>query len=274
MTSLARLQAEFQAHVLGEPSAIAEAVVDTPRAPAATRLGIYAHAYRRRLVEVLEGDYDTVHAMIGDGQFEALCLDYIRAHPSDHPNLRWFGRHLPEFLGATEPYRQAPVVAEMAGFERALQTAFDARDMPALAMDTVAAIPPQDWAGMRPGLRPGVTRLDLAWNVVEIWKALDGGADPPQPQVSEFPAPWLVWRAELTPRFRSLTVDEAWALDAILAGETFGAVCEGLCEWMDAQFAGPRAAELLRGWVAEGLIGRMDTGLSRRDERPGSDPDA
>ncbi len=54
-------------------------------------------------------------------------------------------------------------------------------------------------------------------------------------------------------------MDEAFALDALLRGETFGAICEGLTEWIDAQNVAVHAAGLLRQWLTDGLIHEIHT---------------
>ncbi len=35
---------------------------------------------------------------------------------------------------------------------------------------------------------------------------------------------------------------------------TFGEICEGLTEWIDAQNVAGHAATLLKGWVSEGML--------------------
>ena len=51
-----------------------------------------------------------------------------------------------------------------------------------------------------------------------------------------------------------MEVDEAWALDQARAGLNFPELCEGLCEWIDAEHAANRAASFLKQWVVDGLI--------------------
>ena len=93
MNGLRTLQRDFQRYLLHLDRAMIDQVTSTAQASAKERLGIYADAYRLRLIEVLEGDYPGVHTMVGDEQFDKLCRAYIDSYPSDNPNIRWFGRH-------------------------------------------------------------------------------------------------------------------------------------------------------------------------------------
>jgi hypothetical protein len=60
-------------------------------------------------------------------------------------------------------------------------------------------------------------------------------------------------------------VDEAFALDAMMRGETFAAICEHLCEWIDPRNVPTHAAGLLRRWIEDGMIQKVDTRSKIRD---------
>lgn len=256
MTSLTNLQKEFRGYLL-EPAALATMlpeVVGDEQASAEIRLGIYADAYRLRLAEALANDFEAVHGLLGDEQFHALCLKYIDAHPSQHFSLRYFGQQMSRFLRHTSPYSATHVLAELAEFEWALIDAFDAPDSGVLSLEEVAKLAPELWPGMRFTLHESVGRLELAWNVQAIWKALKEETTPDAPQKTEPAQAWVVWRQELKTYFRVLEPQEAWALDAVQAGHTFASLCEGLCEWVPEDQAAVSAAGFLHRWVREGLI--------------------
>ena len=58
--------------------------------------------------------------------------------------------------------------------------------------------------------------------------------------------------------FRSIEVDEAWALDQARQGADFSAICGGLTEWIDAQYVAQRAVEFLKRWLIDELIIKVD----------------
>ena len=253
MTSLRELQQDFQAYVLGDASAPPATVDGTGAVSATDRMNVYADAVRLRFLEVLGQDYPGLHTLAGDDEFRRLGLAYVAAHPSHHPSIRWFGGHLPEFLRATAPWRDHPVLAEMAGFEWTKGELLDAADSPVVGIEDIAAIPADQWAGIRPRLKPAVRRLALEWNVPRLWKAIDGGAPPP-PARMEPTVDWLLWREEIVVRWRSIEPDEAWALGRCEAGEDFGSICTGLCDRVGNDAAAFRAATYLKQWAADSVL--------------------
>jgi len=252
--SLGELQKTFQQFLLAGEPAIRHHVTDTERCDADTRLGVYYDAYRLRLIEALETDFVALRACVGDERFDAIGRAYIDVWPSRHPSLRYFGQHLSRFLKEDVRYRDEPVLAELALFDWTLIDAFDAQDVPLLRLDTVGTIAPEDWPTMRFSAHPSLRRIDLMWNAPEIWQAVDAKTELPSPVRATHPRAWLVWRKALNSFFRELPVDEAWSIDALLAGATFGEICEGLTEWIDAQNVAAHAAALLKTWIAEDML--------------------
>ena len=255
MTALNKVQGEFQAYLLGAPNRAVDIVVDAGNISAAERLAVYAEAYKLRLLEALETDFVALLAQIGADEFRKLAFAYVDARPSSHYSVRYFGRHMAEFLREAMPYAKNPLLAELAAFDWALTTAFDAEDDPVLTVGDMSTIDPEAWPRLTFRARASVQRLDLHWNAPAIWKAADSGAETlPSPEQADDLVPWLIWRQGLDTFFRSLDVDEAYALDALLRGERFEDICEGLCEWIDPEHAAGRAAGFLRQWIADEML--------------------
>lgn len=254
MNKLRCLQEDFQDYLLVGNDRVQPQVLGTEQVSTAERLAIYADGYRLRLLEALDTDFPGLHALLGDAEFDALGRAYIAAHPSPYFSLRWYGDRLSEFLRTTEPYSKYPAFTEMAQFEWAKSDAFDAAESPVAGMADMAAIPPAAWPGLTFRPHPSLRRLDLYWNVPTVWKAKDVGEELPALEGAEYPIAWLLWRQDLLTYFRSLSAHEAWALDALLRGDSFATLCEGLCEWIDAQHVAVHAAGLLKQWLMDGLI--------------------
>ncbi|RTZ73322.1 MAG: DUF2063 domain-containing protein [Gammaproteobacteria bacterium] len=257
-STLPELQRAFARYLRLRDGEATGLILGDERADAQERLDLYAGAYVTRLVEALENHYAGLWGLVGDEQFWQLCRQYIAANPSSFASIREFGHGLAEFLAATEPYSDYPQLAEMAAFEWAQGRVFDAADSVALGEADLRQVPPERWGGLRFTFAPAMQRLDLYWNVPQVWLALDREETPPEASRQEVLVTWLVWRQELDPRWRSLEVDEAWALEHALAGGDFATLCEGLLEWVDARHAPLRAAGFLRTWLGHGLIAGID----------------
>lgn len=255
MRALRQLQQDFQQYLLrGDAGPVSAQVIGSERVPITTRLGIYGGAYVGRLVEALVSNYPALHSLMGEADFHALGEAYVRAHDSQSFSIRYYGDALADFLSQVPQYAEVPVLGELARWEWAMSCAFDAADAPALDAAVLQAIDADDWARLRFAWHPSVSRLDLNWNVPQLWRALSDEEEPPQLSYTEDGAPWVLWRQQLTTYFRSLAQPEGAALDAARNGATFGALCELVCVHAGAEAAPARAATLLRGWVEGGLI--------------------
>lgn len=260
MNTLRQTQTGFQNYLIGQDSPIAGEIAGDARLPADMRLGIYANAYRLRLIEALEGDFVALRAYTGPERFDEIARAYIETHPSEHFSLRYYGRHMAQFLADTAPYKNEPLLAELASFDWALTDSFDAADSPVATIDDMAQIVPNDWPRLVFVPHASVQRLNLEWNAPILWKAADKEEPLPPPEKAPYLVGWVMWRQDLQIYFRSLSVDEAFALDGLLRGENFGALCEGLTEWIDAQNVAIHAAGLLKQWLTDGLIKEIKTG--------------
>ena len=162
MSDFARQQADFQRGILaGDDSVLAE-IPDSPKEKRETLFGVYRYAYGSRLVEALRNDHELLHAYLGDEMFDEMGHAYVKARPSEHPNLRWFSQGLPEFLRANAPYLDYPVLADLAALEKALNDAFDGADGAVVTLTDVAAFAPEVWKDLAFAAHPTATRLDPA----------------------------------------------------------------------------------------------------------------
>jgi hypothetical protein len=254
VSALAGVQREFQDYLLRGDTTVEARVVGTARVPVATRLQIYAGAYRSRLGEALANNYPVLAKLLGESDFQALAADYIAAHDSPFFSIRYYGDALAKFLATHEDYTAAPVLAELAQWEWAMTSVFDAADAAPLDAAALARLPPQQWAQLRFRWHASVQRLALWWNVPQLWQALSDDLERPAMALAARPLQWLLWRENLTSYFRSLSKPEAAALDAARSGWPFGELCTLLCEEVGDGEAAAQAAALLRGWISCGLI--------------------
>jgi hypothetical protein len=253
MSRLAALQAHFQDFLLRGDGAIETQVEGSARVPVAARLGIYAHAYRSRLIAALGTNFPALEKLL-DEEFGELAGAYVDAHDSHSTSIRWYGAELPQFLATHAHYGAAPVLAELARWEWAMSGVFDAADAVPVTHGAFAGLSPERWGELRFSWHPSLTRLQLHWNVPQTWKALNADEARPELEYSARGSQWLLWRQDLTSWFRSLSDTEAGVLDAARQGESFAQLCARLSAELGEAAAPAEAATLLRGWVAGGLI--------------------
>ena len=87
-----------------------------------------------------------------------------------------------------------------------------------------------------------------------LWQALHEGAKLPRMRTCKKPHRWLVWRADLTPCYRTVADDEAWVLRSLERDCDFAAICSGLARFVGRRRAAARGAQLLRNWISEGVL--------------------
>ncbi|HEY9109564.1 MAG TPA: DNA-binding domain-containing protein [Roseateles sp.] len=225
-------------------------------------LEVYRHAYRARLAAALADNYTVLARALGDEAFDALAQAYIAARPSRHPSIRWFGHELAAFMAAAddELVPHASLV-DFAAMDWALRGAFDAAEAPLLDMATLAALGPDDWAGLVLRLHPSAQRVTLnhaiepAWRVLREWEPESGTDQPELPEPVPHEHVLLAWRQAGETRWRSLEPLEAALLQAVAEAAPFALMCErAAAELGDPEAAAPAVIGALQRWLADGLL--------------------
>lgn len=222
------------------------AAPDDGAQPSSIGMAIYRNAYRGRLLAALEEGFERTRRWAGDEAFTAAACHYVLAHPPRGWTLDSYGAAFPALLG--ELFAGDPEVGELAWLEWQLQQAFAAPD--ALTLDpaelAAAGHGEEAWAAMRFAMAPGFALQEVNTDCVALWEGLapdqTAPAGPPPPCDGAL----VVWRRDLSPRYRLLDRGEGLALKALASGETFGAVA-GQC---DPALLGPWLAR----WLGDGLF--------------------
>lgn len=244
--ALRELQALFWRALNGSVDPALEAsVVSTATLPGAVRLGIYARMYAARLHDVLAEDFERTAAALGSERFAETVRAYLAAHPSEHPSVRHLGRHFATVLASNPPAGAPPWLADLARLEWTRVEVFDAPDADPVALDRLAAVPADEWAGLALVPIPALAVLESAWPLHRIWR--DGGDPPVTPTVLR------IWRQDGAVYHAAIDALEREALARLRSGERFGEICEALTH-LDPETAATEAGSLLARWVEDGLI--------------------
>lgn len=255
MTALKELQENFKHHLTSGKGEILSDIVSTTELSNVDRLSIYGNAYYARLEEVLEGDFEAIHTLLGDEEFSRLCRRYTDAHPSTFYSVRWFGQYMADFLRTREPYSAHPYLEEMARFEWRFTDAFDAQDAAVLSESDVAQVPAESWPTLTIQLHPSVSWFDYCWNILPVWKAVKDEEEIPVLKKLELPGTCLVWRQGLVTRYRTMEPSESAIIQAVAANKNFSDWCEILVDTGEAVEAVPMiAAGILKTWLGLGMI--------------------
>lgn len=254
---LADLQRAFLATMRGaDDGAVLPELAPGRNASPNLGLAIYRNAYSSRLCEALENDHPALGTYLGDTLWASLCEGYIAANPSKVRSLRNFGASLPDYLRAVQPYASSPQIAELAQWERLLLDCFDAADADRAEWSTLLGAPEASWPNLRLRFHPSLQLHRVAWNSVEIWRALKDDQAPPSVALASSDH-WLLWRdSDSVTRFRSLGEDETAAFAHFLRGGDFSGLCEQLLRRQPEDLVPAMALAMLNRWCAEGLVGR------------------
>jgi len=263
---LRELQIDMQRHLLGEESAVTAAIVDAPPLPAADRLAIYRNAYQVRLIDALHETYPILHGLLGDEAWVEMGQAYVAAHPSVFRSIRWYGRELAQYLAASAPFSEAPILSEVAMLEWTLAEVFDATDALPLPRSELSAVEPSAWGSLTLQFHPSLRRLAFSWNTAAVWKAMNQDETPPRPEMAPAPIRWLLWRQNLQNYFRSMNAVESAALDSALRGRNFAQLCEDLGALLPPEEIPPAAASLLGTWSDSGMIVKIGSSGSESSQ--------
>jgi hypothetical protein len=270
---LAELQARFFELVTGRQgvakelvsrglpeAALAAVIAGDARASAVERLDVYANMYFFRILDVLRSDYPKLLGVVGDEAFHDLATDYLQAHPSRHPSLRFVGAALPGFVAGHAVAAARPWLVPLAALEWARVDVFDRTDVPVLAREALAAVALEDFAAIALAPVAAAALVPAAWSVEETWRAIEAEQLPDAPDAAGPAHAILVWRRGVTVRHRAVDAPERRALELLFdpttfGPTTFGALCTALGEAPGSEEAAAAlAVRLLGGWLADELL--------------------
>jgi hypothetical protein len=237
--------------------------------PAAERVEIYAEMFFARLADALRETFPKLAALIGADGWPDFVRDYLRAHPSEHPDIGRLGRRVEAFLrshaaAGTLPRPDLAAMADLAALEWARDEVFDEAPAEPLPADALPALGPDAFAAARLEFVPALRLLALEFDVAPLWRHLDQGppaarpfgddpdAEPPEPRAG--PASVLVWRKGFDVFHSSLDDAEALALARARECRPLAEVCDAFVARPDAA---PAAFRALASWFGEGLVARI-----------------
>jgi hypothetical protein len=140
--NLAALQTAYRDYLLtGESAKLAPAIV-ADAFDAAERLAIYRNNFLISLCEALKANFPVTLQLVGGHFFEQAARRFVLARPPQRPCLFEYGAGFPAYLRDLPQLTSLPYVAEMARFEFARITVYNAPAEQHISSDTLGGLPP------------------------------------------------------------------------------------------------------------------------------------
>ena len=147
------------------------------------RLGIYAHMYYARLLEILVAEYPTTQLVLGEKAFERACRRFLERNPSKHRTLNHLSERFPDFLSRhLPPGNRSKFAVDVARIERAMEDVFDAARAEPLTAAELASISADQWHRVRLRVIPALHLLTLRFPVNAYMNAARGRGKPRTPR--------------------------------------------------------------------------------------------
>lgn len=180
--SLAELQARFasalrasDAQPNDDAAGFAACVVDDGIAPAA-RVQVYRNNARAMFTAALERNYPVLRQRVGEGYFARLAAEYRNDHPSRSGDLHWIGRRFPEWIRTRTAGTDYAWLADLARLEWACEEVLVSEFLQPAPADSLARLMPEQLAGARLALQPGLRTISSRFPVWSVWQANQPGS--------------------------------------------------------------------------------------------------
>jgi hypothetical protein len=244
----------------GPAPGVFEALVHgNERLSAAERIDIYANAYFYRLLDCLGEDFPATLAVLGEDNFAALVKEYLLEHPPTEPSILYAALYLADFLNDHPFAERWPFIADLARLERAVLDVFHAADAPALGLETLHAVPSEDWPALKLRTHPAVEIVHSEWRIADLLHTVEQGREWTGPEYEE--ASVLVWRQNALVNYRNLEPVERDALAIVSKGASFAAVCEAIATRSEEPNRVTLIGQLMARWLADEIIMAVDSML-------------
>jgi Putative DNA-binding domain len=138
-------------------------------------LRVYANNRMHALVSALRDTFPAVRAVVGEGAFTAIGVDYARNYPMARGDLlMWYGAAFPAYLQRVD-IEGAARLADLARLEYAWLEAYHAPDAVPLAPAAMAELSPEQLIGARLRVHPSLRLLHLTHDVEPLWRQFGSG---------------------------------------------------------------------------------------------------
>ncbi len=233
---------------------IEKVIKPNSRLTASERLEIYCRDYFLRLRDTLRSDYTTLAWILGDKTWHSVAIDYIRAYPSRHPNIHYFGRDFPTFISQSD-LPNKDILAELANLQCTVASLFELPELAPITSQTLENLKPEDWEHARFIFQPTLKLHAFKYPVNRFLRAYNHDENPSWPLKPE--ASWVqVYRSQGRTWRLGISHARFEVLRNLMAGSTLTQALETAQKQSDVSehdFAS-QVQKWFQNWMAEGLF--------------------
>ncbi len=255
MADLGTLQHAFAAAIAARDVRDADvSALEGPPERVRARLGLYRGNVQANATKALANAYPVVAQLVGDDFFGGLARAYAARTPSTSGDLNEYGEAFAAFVGAFEPARELPYLADVAHLEWRVHRAHYAADAAPIDVGKVAALAPERAGDVRLALHPACAIVESRWPLARLWAIHQPGYDGAVEVDWDDGGAVLVARPQWRVGVRPLDAARAAFLGACADGATLSdALVRALA--IDAAFdLGARLAEWAREMVIVDVV--------------------
>lgn len=117
-------------------------------------LRIYQNNILKHLLKALQTTYPLIVKLVGEDFFQICAKEYIKQYPSRSGDLNDYGEYFSDFLVKYDPVKDLIYLAEVAQFEWICHLLLTAAQPPALDIDVLNKISPENYEQIRFVLHP------------------------------------------------------------------------------------------------------------------------
>lgn len=227
MSSLRELQREFFAGVFAADPAVLSRIRGHGLPPE-RRFAVYRNNTLLGLSEALRDGFPVVHRLVGTPFFDAMARRFATASPPRSGCLLDYGADFAGFIEAFGPADTLPYLPDVARLEWAWHESFHAPETPPFGFGDLAALSPEQCAGLRLPLQPNARLLASPWPVGRIFEVNQPGY-PGEPSLDlrkETGCRLLVLRGDPDPALHPLSAGEFTLLAALNRDRGFESALE------------------------------------------------
>ena len=164
------MQRAFGEALLGDTPEAALQWVCNDDGLARDRLFVYRRNVQSSLLECLRRRFARVAEILGEAEFEAVALDFVREHPPADEALLSYGTGFPEFLQGRESGALRPWLASLAKLELCWHECFHERDAPSVTAAALSEVDATNLSAIRFELHPTLRALPSDYQLLEAWE--------------------------------------------------------------------------------------------------------